>query len=437
MIALPEALKPVIDSLIKHDTYPVIVGGYVRDALLDKQSKDIDIEVYNVKNFDTLQQLLEPFGNVNLVGKSFGVLKLALDGLDIDFSLPRTESKKSSGHRGFDVTLSGQLDFATAALRRDFTVNAMGYDLNSSYLLDPYRGQQDLKERQLRCVNKATFVEDPLRVLRAVQMAARFHLECDDALMLLCRKMVKEGALDELPKERIFEEFKKLLLKAERPSEGFRLMARIGVLRLFPELASLYDNRQNDLLHGHNDVWDYTLTSLDIMASLRTGDNKRDLTLMLAILSHALEPGSLERFLGRISDEKELHQSVKTLVRNHDKPLRYYQASATDAQIRRLAVEAPLNELVALAKALYLGRNTPDANGGTFLAGEWLLHKAQHAKATAEGLKPLLQGRDLVKAGYSPSPEFKTILDKAYEAQLDGLFETQEGALEWFRCYWG
>ncbi|MDX1295107.1 MAG: HD domain-containing protein [Sulfurimonadaceae bacterium] len=450
MITLPETIKPVTDYLIKHGTYPVVVGGYVRDALLGETSKDIDIEVYNVKNFETLKQLLEPFGKANIVGKSFGVLKMDIGGFDVDFALPRTEQKKAPGHRGFEVNVSGQLDFATAAMRRDFTVNAMGYDLSSSYLLDPYKGQQDLKTGRLRCVNTSTFIEDPLRVLRAVQMAARFHLECDDALMLLCRKMIKEGALDELPKERIFEEFKKLLLKSERPSEGFRIMRRIGLLELMPELSSLRLVRQDRQEHPEGDVWEHTLMCIDAMAQMRSGESKHDLTLMLAVLCHdfgkpealkaqsndyesyGVEPA--ERFLRRLTDEKELITDVTRLVRHHQKPLRFYQQSAPDEEIRRLATEVPLEELVTVAKANFLGRKTPDAEEGIFLAGEWLLTRAEQVNANADGLQPLLQGRDLLDAGFQPSAQFKVILDAAYDAQLKGEFDTHAGAVAWFKC---
>lgn len=434
MIRLPEPLKPVTDHLIEQHTFPVIVGGYVRDALLGYTSKDIDIEVYNVTNIEALKTLLEPFGSVNLVGKSFGVLKMAIDGYDIDFALPRTESKKEPGHRGFDVTLSGQLDFATAAMRRDFTVNAMGFDINASYLLDPYKGQDDLKARRLRCVNKKTFVEDPLRVLRAVQMAARFELECDDALILLCRKMVKEGMLEELPKERIFEEFRKLLLKAKRPSVGMRLMVRIDLLGTFPELSNLYNSRALD-----NDAWERTLKSLDIMASMRHGDDKNALALMLAVLCHAFaeDEEPVRHFLSRLSDDKELSERVLKLVNHQGVPLRYYQQDADNGKIRRIALAVPLEPLVDVAKAVYLGQTACDNGEGEFLAGDWLLHRAKEANATAEALRPILQGRDLIAEGYTPSPEFKAILDRAYEAQLDGLFDTRQGALEWLKAYRG
>ena len=456
MISLPSELEPVIGHLIKHHCSPVLVGGYVRDALLGIESKDIDIEVYSVKNLETLQELLSPFGNVNAVGKSFGVLKLALEGFDIDFSLPRTESKKGAGHRGFDIRLSSRMDFTSAAKRRDFTVNAMGFDLNSSILLDPYGGQKDLEDRLLRCVNPDTFVEDPLRILRALQMAARFKLRCDEALIELCASMTGKGMLDELPKERIFEEFRKLLLKADNPSIGFELMKEMGVVRLFPELEALIHIPQDPEKHPEGDVWTHTLLSLDAMAKQRTGNGKRDLTLMLAVLCHDFgKPFTTEKidgqwralghsqageeptrwFLERICDEKKLIDDVVALVLHHQKPLQFYTQGAKSGAIRRLALKVSLEDVALVGKADYLGRTTEEAKTGNYPAGEWLLEEARKLDINGSTLKPLLQGRDLIAAGLEPSERFKTLLETAYDAQLDGEFDTLEGAKTWLKHY--
>jgi tRNA nucleotidyltransferase (CCA-adding enzyme) len=430
MITLPDPLKPLAAYLIEHGTFPIVVGGYIRDTLLDRTSKDIDIEIYNVRDFETLRGLLEPFGQVCSVGKSFGVLKMEIDGYDLDISLPRTESKTGPGHRGFDVRLNPQLDFTTAARRRDFTINAIGFDIHSSYLLDPYGGREDLRNGVLRCVDPATFVEDPLRVLRAVQMAARYNLRCNDALTLLCRKMVKEGYLDELPKERVFGEMRKLLLKAECPSEGLRLMERIDVLELFPELARLYAN---------NSLWKQTLRAVDAMASMRSGDPAEELILMFAALCHNLEKTSenpaagataARTFLERITNEKDLIRRVELLVEHHLKPLLFYRRGAGASEIRKLSLTVPLEQLVKLARAHHAG-TADDARTEDFPAGTWLLQKAEAYGAKPELLRPLLQGRDLIAAGLPPSEAFATILEAAFEAQLEGTFDNHEGALEW------
>lgn len=456
MIPLPPCLKPVIKHMIENGARPVIVGGYVRDTLLGIASKDIDIEVYCVKNLETLQDMLEPFGPVNIVGKSFGILKLAVDAHDIDFSLPRTERKKAPGHKGFHVSLNSQMDFASAARRRDFTINAMGYDLNADLLLDPYGGEKDLEDGLLRCVDPRTFVEDPLRIFRALQMAPRFGLTCDPALLRLCRSMVASGRIEELPKERIFEEIKKLLLKAQKPSEGFRLMETMGLLDFFPELKALRGVKQEPSCHPEGDVWTHTMLCLDAMAALRSGDAQRDLVLMLATLCHDFgKPAATEvvgghirakgheaegllpaeRFLKRLSDEQRLVDAVLPLVREHQRPLEFYKEGATAGDIRRLATRVTIKELILVAKADFLGRTAEEARSGAFPAGEWLQREAERLGVLEHAPRPLLHGRDLITLGLAPSKQFKNILDAAFDAQLEGEFATYDEAFAWLKRY--
>src|SRR5690606_3365988 len=149
------------------------------------------------------------------VGKAFGVITMARDGAVYDFAFPRTERKTGEGHRGFDVTADPSLDFATASSRRDFTINAMGLRLPDFELVDCHGGRADLERGLLRHVSPA-FSEDPLRALRAVQFAARFGFDIHPSTQALCAAQ----PLDELPRERLFAEFKKLLLLAARPSIG-------------------------------------------------------------------------------------------------------------------------------------------------------------------------------------------------------------------------
>ena len=189
MINVPKFLEPIITALQNSGASPILVGGFVRDSLLGFAIKDIDIEVYNIADFDAMMKILKPFGSINLVGKSFGILKLSYAGYELDFSLPRLEKKTGSGHKGFDVLLDPKLSFAEAAARRDFTINAIGFDLNSHTLLDPYNGQKDLNNKILSYVNKETFIEDPLRVLRAVQFCARFGLTCKESRGLCCYRL--------------------------------------------------------------------------------------------------------------------------------------------------------------------------------------------------------------------------------------------------------
>ena len=452
MIQLPSSLLPVIDTLLNKNLRPVVVGGFVRDTLLALPSKDIDIEVFGIENLETLESLLAPFGKVNTVGKSFGVVKLQLEEIEVDFSIPRTEEKVTKGHKGFDVTLDGSLSFKEAASRRDFTINAMGYDLSTKVLLDPFTGQKDLQERRLTFVDADTFVEDPLRLYRAVQFAARFDLEPTVELTALAQKMVAQKMLEELPKERIFEEFKKLLLKSTRPSQGFKVLDTFGMLSYFPELLALQGVPQDPTYHPEGDVWTHTMMVVDVMSRLYTDDQEKNLYLSLAALCHDLGKSNTtkkidgriraighentgvpltEHFLARLSDEKALLEKIVPLVKHHLKPLQFYKQGAKSAAIRRLANQVNISELVVLAKADYLGRTTPEAKTGHFEAGEWLMKRAEELKVAEKPMPALLQGRDLIKATLTPSKQFKAILEKAYEAQLDEQFVSYEEALLW------
>ena len=248
----------------------LIVGGWVRDRLLDRVSigstsaghtpkdggrQDIDVEVFGLPA-DRLRAVLSALGPVNSVGASFAVFKLG----PLDISLPRTESKAGRGHRGFIVTGDPDLPLREATRRRDFTVNAIAWDPLREEHLDPHGGRDDLHRKRLRMVDPATFGDDSLRVLRAVQLAARLEFELDEPTRALCRTI----ALDDLPAERVWGEMEKLLLLAKRPSLGFALARDIRVVeQLFPELAALVDCPQEPEWHPEGDVWTHTLLVID------------------------------------------------------------------------------------------------------------------------------------------------------------------------------
>jgi tRNA nucleotidyltransferase (CCA-adding enzyme) len=199
----------------------LVVGGWVRDRLLGIASKDLDMEVFGISAGD-LPSTLEPFGNVEPIGQSFPVYKVGA----IDIGLPRRESKAGRGHKGFVVQGDPSMSVAEAARRRDFTVNAIAWDPLTDEFDDPFGGRDDLDRRILRAVDPATFGDDSLRALRAVQFAARFALTLDEDTKTLCRTM----RLDDLPPERIWGEIEKLLLRAERPSAGFALALELGIV---------------------------------------------------------------------------------------------------------------------------------------------------------------------------------------------------------------
>src|SRR5215216_6917935 len=208
----------------------LVVGGWVRDRLREHPSKDMDIEVFGVDQ-QSLERMLGQFGRVEAVGQSFPVYKLVpatADGepLEIDVALPRRESKHGRGHKGFDVHGDPSMPIEEATRRRDFTINAVLWDPLTDTFEDPFGGRDDLSRRILRAVDHSTFADDSLRVLRAIQFAARFEFALDDETAALCRRI----PVDDLPAERIWGEIEKLLLRAERPSIGFALALDLGIV---------------------------------------------------------------------------------------------------------------------------------------------------------------------------------------------------------------
>ena len=460
---LPKIIETISHSLQKHHAKAIIVGGSVRDHFLQLPIKDYDIEVYGLDTIEELETILSEFGSVNLVGKSFGVLKFVHEKEEYDFSFPRLESKVGKGHRGFDVETDGSMSFKEAALRRDFTINAMGYDVEEKAFLDPFNAQEDIDVHLLRHIDVNSFVEDPLRVYRAVQFCARFGYELAPETKKLCINMVQEGLLEELPKERIYTEFVKLLLKSPKPSVGFELMRELGILSSFPELEAIIDVLQDPKWHPEGDVWVHTLMSIDAMASILSVQRsafstKQKLKFMFAILCHDLgkatttamdeeagriraighEEAGIEltrNFLYRLTSEHDFIESILPLVQHHQKPSQFYKNGAKSKAVRRLATKVNIEELVIVAKADFLGRTSQEALQGDYKAGEWLLEKAKDLKVQNKPLDNLLQGRDLIDLGLEPSPKFKMILDEVYELQIEGVICDKEEALNYVEKY--
>jgi tRNA nucleotidyltransferase (CCA-adding enzyme) len=390
-----------------------------------------------------------------LVGKSFGVLKFKYGGEEYDFSFPRTEQKVGTGHRGFDVAVNGMMSFKEASKRRDFTINAMGYNIEESLFLDPYGGLNDINKKLLHYIDKDTFVEDPLRVYRAIQFSARFEYSLSNETFLLCKTMVNSGMLEELAIERIYIEFKKLLLKSSKPSIGFELMRRLEILRYFPELEALINLPQSPIWHPEGDVWIHTMMCIDKMVQFLGENEKLNLKYMLAILCHDLgkathtmvnEDGKIHAighekagveptrtFLYRLTNEHHFINAILPLVEHHLKPSQFYRAKSGAKAFRKLAIKVNIEELVVVAEADFLGRTTKESLDGVYYAGVWMLEFAKKLSIENKPLVCLLQGRDLINLGLNPSSQFKEILENVYNLQLEGNISKKEEALEYIK----
>jgi tRNA nucleotidyltransferase (CCA-adding enzyme) len=451
-LELPEGLKRLLGALREAGGRPYVVGGAVRDGLLGLPVKDFDVEVHGLAA-DRLGAVAASLGSVDEVGAAFSVLKVSgLLGVvgAVDVALPRRDSKVKGGHRGIAAVGDPFLPLAEAARRRDFTINALLFDPSSGEVLDPHGGRRDLDARVLRAVDLATFGEDPLRALRAVQLAARFGLHVDPETAELCART----PLDSLPAERVFGEIEKLLLKARRPSLGLGLMKDWGMLPVVaPELVSLGVTPQDPEWHPEGDVWTHSLQVVDEAALLLddfADDRPRAITVMLGALCHdlgkpattRLEDGRIrsrgheEAGLGPTStllDRWNVHTllgydvraQVLALVADHLKPGELYKERerVSDGAIRRLARRCEPDLLYRVARADCLGRRP-----GHFepVAMEWFKDKIRALAVEVRPPAPLLRGRDLIDLGVPPGPRLGEILRQVYERQLDGAITTVE-----------
>jgi tRNA nucleotidyltransferase (CCA-adding enzyme) len=332
----------------------------------------------------------------------------------------------------------------------------MLFDPVTDETLDPHGGRKDLEARLLRAVDTATFGEDPLRALRAVQFAARFELTVVPETARLCSRM----PLVELPAERVFGEIEKLLMKARRPSMGLALMKDWGMLgEVAPQLLPLGATPQDPEWHPEGDVWTHTLQVVDEAAALvgdLADDRARALTVMLGALFHDLgkpattfrdakdghvrSPGHEEAGVlpaTSLLDRWNVHSllgydvraQVLALVAHHLKPGELYKerARVSDGAIRRLARKCEPDLLYRVARADCLGRRP-----GRFepVAMDWFREKVRALDVAVRPPDPLLRGRDLLELGVAPGPEMGRILQAVYERQLDGAVTTLDEARE-------
>ena len=445
----------------------VLVGGWVRDRLLGFESKDFDLEVYGL-DAARLRLVLESIARVNTVGEHFSVYKLVVqrradsaagDGgsptaedrtherVEIDVSIPRRESKSGSGHRGFTIEGDPTMSFAEAARRRDFTINAVMYDPLTDETIDPFGGEEDFNRRVLRAVAADTFVEDSLRVLRAVQLAARFEMAVEPYTAELCRSI----ELSDLPSERVWGEVEKLLMLAERPSIGLQTALDLRALdKLFPELQALVGSEMEKDSQLVTDDFAHTKLSMDEAAKLARDLSKPErIAVMLATLCHNLgKPLAVNITAGQSADSGELgvgparsvmdtlglhtlagydvRSQVLSLVREHLKPTEFYELrdEVSDGDFRRLAQRADLDLLYRVAKACALAQG-----GKASIAEDWFIERARRLGVEHGPPEPLLMGRHLIEAGYEPGPQMGRRLHEVYELQLDGKVTTLDEAL--------
>ena len=419
------------------------VGGYVRDGLLHRENKDVDIEVHGISP-KCLEDILDSLGQRMSIGESFGIF--GLKGYSLDIAMPRKEEARGMGHKDFAVFVDPFIGTEAAASRRDFTINALMQDVLTGEIVDPFGGVKDLQDGLLRHVNDQSFVEDPLRVLRSAQFAARFGFRVAEQTVSLCSRM----RLEHLPRERIEGELKKALLKAENPSIFFEVLRQMDQLdHWFPELKALIGVPQNPVYHAEGDVWTHTMMVLDEAAKLRDRASNPYWFMLSAVVHdfgkavcteekdgvlHAYlhETKGLplaEAFLRRITGERKLMDYVLNMVEYHMKPNTVAGARSAEKVTTRMFDRSVDPEgLICMALADDRGRITqaPATNHEAFLYERLAVYRELMAR-------PYVMGRDLIEAGLKPGAEFTEILQYAHKLRLAGI--PKENALKQTLAY--
>jgi tRNA nucleotidyltransferase (CCA-adding enzyme) len=443
-------VQPVLEAITRAGGMPLIVGGAVRDALLGIDAQDIDIEAFGLTP-GQLATAVSTVGRIDAVGRSFGVLKLRLNnGRAVDVALPQRRSRNPTGERGYIPVPDPDVTPRDACARRDFTWNAMAVTANG-HVLDFFGGQQDLQARVIRHTSDA-FDDDPLRVLRAMQFAARFHFHLAPETATRCQNLVAEASA--LPAERIWGEWQKWALYGRWASAGLRALAESGWLAHYPELAALMGCPQDPQWHPEGDVWVHTGHVCNAAATIAARDglpSEQRETLLFAALCHDLgkpttttadpdgrirSPGHAETgleptrtLLARMGAPSRVTDTVVPLVREH---MSLIHDVPNERSVRRLAVRlgsATITDWRRLVAADASGRPPlPAMDPGAIV--EQLA--AQLGAATGKP-EPIVNGRHLLALGYPAGPSMGAVLRRAYTAQIEGEFSTLEEGLEWLK----
>ena len=450
-IKIPHHIQAMVEAIQFHGGHTYLAGGTVRDHLMGISGQDYDLEVYGL-NSTALEHILEEFGDVDAVGKSFGILLLNNQGYpSIEIGLPRRENKEGQGHKGFLVEVDPSMTTLEATSRRDFTMNSMLLDLHNGELIDHHNGLEDITCRILRATSKA-YMEDPLRVLRGFQFVARFGLVATGETIAMSQDMLKEA--DTLSVERVWGEWYKWATLGESYTHSLEFLRDTGWISLYPELEQLKDIGQDPIWHPEGDVWNHTCIAVEKASALvRLGRHpveSRVQQIFAALLhdigkavtaevgktgrlihpKHELASAEMaEGFFSRIGAPGWVGEKVIPMVREHMFRRGRTEENMTKRIIRRLSVRiqpATISELQYLILADTLGR-VEDAN--PFV--EQMMKLAAEIKVEDAAPEKILTGETLISKGLVPGPLFGTILRAAYEAQLDGEFSTHYGALVW------
>lgn len=444
-INIPHTLATILSVPKLRNSY--LVGGCVRDAVMGLTPKDFDIEVFGLE-YDELAEILGNWGRVDIVGKSFGVIKLTKNGETYDFNLPRIDSKVGDTHRDFKVRVDHGLTLRQAASRRDFTINALAYDPRTEEIIDNFGGLYDIEHKNLRHIGPS-FEDDALRVLRGMQFCGRFGLSVDFDTMLLCRKIKLN--FHDISAERLWMEWYKWAAMSTKPSDGLWFLEATEWIEHFPALKYMVGCEQDPEWHPEGDVMTHTHYCCDSLVEsndwFAKGKDERA-TLMMAVLLHdcgkhlatecvmrdgvnriispahdIIGASMAGSFLSNMKAPELFRQQVKALVACHMAHLN----TPSKRTVRRLAERlhpATIEQLMVVVQADHAGR--PPLPKDMPANALEIQRIAKELNVEASAPKPLILGRHLIELGLKPGPAFKQILDLFFEKQLDGDFDNLE-----------
>ncbi len=432
-----EIAKKIAEEIKDINGRMFFVGGYVRDYIMKKENKDIDVEVFGLTEQELIQ-VISKYGIVDKIGSNFGILKV--HGIDIDFGMPRKDLNTGVKHTEFEVNIDPNMSTLEASKRRDFTINALMQDVLTGEIVDHFGGLQDIQNKVIRHVDEITFVQDELRVLRACQFASRLSFKISEDTLTLCKKL----DCSNLTKERIFTEVEKALLKSDKPSIFFEYCYQIGLLKkIFSPMDKLIGVEQSPVHHPEGDVWTHTMMVIDAASKLKDKSNY-PIAFMLAAVCHDLgkitttrhlhgkivsynhenELQLTKKFLKNITNNNDLTYSVMLLVKNHMRPNILAKNNSSDKAVRRLIVETNsklvnIQDVILLSKADRLGRGSDDLD--SYDIDKWWKEKLVTVNENKTSILPLVNGKDLIQMGYVQGAEIGEILKEAFELQIRGL----------------
>lgn len=441
---IPDKILTLVERLKQSGGKSYLVGGGVIDLMQGKKIKDWDIEVFGLNYFDI--EMCVKFlkgAKADLIGQKFGVVKVSYEGLDIELSIPRRDSKVGPKHQDFDVELIPDLTIREAARRRDFTINALYYDFETKQIIDPFNGLEDLANGYVHYVDRDTFTDDPLRAFRAMQIVARKGKHWSKDLRNLIVAMAP--VLKHLSGESIFGEMNKLLMLADKPSIGFiEASTHVGIFSLWPELKALWNCKQNPEWHPEGNAWTHTLMVVDEAAKYRDElPEEWRLPFMWGMLLHDIgkpiashwneekqkitsidhdeigEPIA-RQFMERLTNNQDLIDKVCAIVKVHMRPRLLLKATPKRAAWRRLQNVCPLDILAYVSMVDNDGRGeTQEKLGKSEPSFIKTMEVHRELGSPSSKIKPILMGRHLIERGHKPSPKFGPILERAYEYQLE------------------